>query len=418
MTERLIIQKFAGIQHIDIEIKQFNILIGPQASGKSVCAKLLYYFKNFIPEVLDSLDEADYGKKQVDTKQKLRFEQYFPSISWGDETFLIRYENSDSFIEITPLKNKDRGIKLDYSENYKKLVNALKKMRVAVDSEEGLAPTFEKDIKAWRIKVLRCVEDFIGQSKLKSQIFIPAGRSIFAIVQRNIFSFLAQKDELDPFLTSFGSLYQFIKRVHPYPSLHESTKHMGNLAREIVCGEYREMRSEDFIEMTDGRIVNLASSSSGQQETLPLTMILMALPKLTVLNDDKTVYIEEPEAHIFPSAQKKLIELIAAAFNLHPGKTQFFITTHSPYVLTAINNLLQAGEAYKHGLEGENLKKLEKLVPKTIALNTEDLAVYSITSGGVENILSEELGLIDTNIIDEVSNNLSIEFGELLDLVN
>jgi hypothetical protein len=420
MTERLIIKNFAGIQHIDIEIKKFNILIGPQASGKSICAKLLYYFKNFIPEVLDSLNEVDYSKKQIDAKQKLRFEQYFPSISWGKQPFLIRYENPDSFIEITSLKTKDRGIKLDYSDNYKKLVNTLKKMRISGDPEKVLTPTFEQDvIKAWRSNILRSVESLIGKSALKSQIFIPAGRSIFAIVQRSIFSFLAQKDELDPFLISFGSLYQFIKRAHSHSPPNESNSYMKNLAKEIVCGEYRELRSEDFIEMTDGRIVNLSCSSSGQQETLPLTMILMALPRLRRgFNDCKTVYLEEPEAHIFPNAQRKLVELIAASFNLNPGKTQFFITTHSPYVLTAINNLLQAGESYNSNLKGDALKKLKKLVPQSIALNAEDLAVYSITSEGVENILSTEFGLIDTNIIDEVSNDLSVEFGELLDLVN
>ena len=48
VVERLVITNFLDIEHADIEIKSFNVLIGPQASGKSVIAKLLWFFKSFI----------------------------------------------------------------------------------------------------------------------------------------------------------------------------------------------------------------------------------------------------------------------------------------------------------------------------------------------------------------------------------
>ncbi|MEK0188739.1 hypothetical protein [Microcoleus anatoxicus] len=41
MAEKLTVKNFAGITDLELEIKRINILIGPQASGKSVCAKLL-----------------------------------------------------------------------------------------------------------------------------------------------------------------------------------------------------------------------------------------------------------------------------------------------------------------------------------------------------------------------------------------
>ena len=414
MTERLIIQNFAGIQHIDIEIKKFNILIGPQASGKSICAKLLFYFKNITSEIIHAVGETDYSQKTIDTKFKTRFLEYFPSISLGDKPFLIRYEHSNSFIEITSSETREEPIKIHFSADYNHVISTFENDQLEVIPQYLLL----ENISTQRDECLESIKSKLGEFSLNFQLFIPAGRSFFAIVQRRIFSLLTQKNDLDPFLISFGSIYESVKQLQLHSSQDLSNEQMEKLAEEIVCGKYIEHRNQDFISMSDGRIVNLASSSSGQQETLPLTMILMALPRLLGFNDRKTVYIEEPEAHIFPNAQRKLVELIAAAFNLNPGKTQFFITTHSPYVLTAINNLLQAGEAYNSNLKGDTLKKLENLVPQSIALNIEDLAVYSITSEGVENILSTEFGLIDTNIIDQVSNDLSIEFGELLDLVD
>lgn len=414
MTERLIIQNFAGIQHIDIEIKKFNILIGPQASGKSICAKLLFYFKNIPSEIIHAVGETDYSQKTIDTKFKTLFLEYFPSISLGNQSFLIRYENQSSFIEISSSEIIKEDVEIEYSVDYINLINTLEHNQFDVTPQDF----FTQNLMIQSPKLLELIESQLGEFSLNYQIFIPAGRSFFAVVQRLIFFLLAQKNDLDPFLILFGSIYESAKRLQLRFSAELSNDQMEKLAEEIVCGKYIAHRNQDFIEMSDGRIVNLASSSSGQQETLPLIMILMALPRLRGFNDRKTVYIEEPEAHIFPDAQRKLVELIAAAFNLNPGKTQFFITTHSPYVLTVINNLLQAGEAYNSNLKGDTLKKLESLVPQSIALNTEDLAVYSITSEGVENILSTEFGLIDTNIIDQVSNDLSIEFGELLDLVN
>ncbi|MEP0760932.1 AAA family ATPase [Coleofasciculus sp. FACHB-T130] len=66
MAEKLIIRNFAGIKELEIEVKRINILIGPQASGKSVCAKLLFYFKNFVWEILSSV-ENEQTKRNLDS---------------------------------------------------------------------------------------------------------------------------------------------------------------------------------------------------------------------------------------------------------------------------------------------------------------------------------------------------------------
>ena len=47
-------------------------------------------------------------------------------------------------------------------------------------------------------------------------------------------------------------------------------------------------------------------------------------------------FIEEPEAHLFPEAQCEVMNLISLLS--HNFDSQFFITTHSPYLLTILNN--------------------------------------------------------------------------------
>jgi hypothetical protein len=188
------------------------------------------------------------------------------------------------------------------------------------------------------------------------------------------------------------------------------------LAEKILCGKYIHEKGEDFLEFFDGRKISISNCSSGQQETLPLVILLCTIPLLQTTGRSYSIYIEEPEAHIFPSAQKHIVELIATVFNSNSDGLQFFITTHSPYILTATNNLLQAGLIYQDAND-KVIKKLEKIVPRYKALLTEDVAVYSLMDGLCQSIISEETGLIDTNIIDSVSEELAMEFDQLLDLI-
>ncbi len=62
--EKLTIRNFAGLSQVDIDLGPITLLIGPQAAGKSVIAKLAYYFKSFIQKLLlrgDNKSEEDAG---------------------------------------------------------------------------------------------------------------------------------------------------------------------------------------------------------------------------------------------------------------------------------------------------------------------------------------------------------------------
>jgi len=168
--------------------------------------------------------------------------------------------------------------------------------------------------------------------------------------------------------------------------------------------------------MDAGRKISVSNSSSGQQEVLPLALILrsIALSKPTKIGG-QSIYIEEPEAHIFPAAQRDMVELISTVYNSSKDNLQFFITTHSPYILTAFNNLLQAGFLAANATE-EKKKEIARYVPTSRFLEPNDLAVYSLADGDCHSILDLETGLIDTNIIDDVSNELAIQFDQLLDI--
>ncbi|MGI0493184.1 AAA family ATPase [Alkalinema pantanalense CENA528] len=430
MTERLLVRNFAGIQNLEIEVKRINVLIGPQASGKSICAKLLFYFKRLIEQYFLAA-EINQTQEEVDAHYRGVFEAYFPPESWGKEAFYIRYEISPIFIEINGCQFGEETFSLKYSDVFSAGFTALRKtVDRAAERVNSQLPS--EVLEVWARPALNrsflkrswlgSLPKVIGEEVGFSQLLIPAGRAFFAILQVNIFSFLSSNNSLDPFLREFGAIYENLKdarlgeRGRAEGDNAEIEAEIRRLIEASLCGKHVRERQKDFFESEDGRRINVANSSSGQQETLPLTIVLAALPAMATAKSGQTVYIEEPEAHLFPRAQRSIVELIATVFNYRRNYLQFFITTHSPYVLTALNNLLQAGILYGEA-EGEMERQLAQVVPRYKALVQGDLAAYVVENGTARSIISAETGLIDAAVIDSVSNELAIEFDRLLDLV-
>ncbi|MFM8004352.1 MAG: hypothetical protein ACKO86_05265, partial [Dolichospermum sp.] len=89
-------------------------------------------------------------------------------------------------------------------------------------------------------------------------------------------------------------------------------------------------------------------------------------------------------------------------------------------ILTAFNNLIQAGNTLKALREkpeqNDLLKDLFKIVPESQILDINDVAAYTIKNGMIESLINEDNNLIDANIIDEVSNEFSQVFEKLIEL--
>ena len=57
-SEKLRVRDFLTIRDADLEIGRFTLIIGPQASGKSVLAKLLYFFRSLLArEIVGGLED-------------------------------------------------------------------------------------------------------------------------------------------------------------------------------------------------------------------------------------------------------------------------------------------------------------------------------------------------------------------------
>lgn len=81
---KISIKDFSCINEASIEVKSFNVIIGPQASGKSLISKLIYFFntlKNDQIETIKSAKSIEYFSEEL----KEKFIKWFPISAWGEK---------------------------------------------------------------------------------------------------------------------------------------------------------------------------------------------------------------------------------------------------------------------------------------------------------------------------------------------
>jgi len=391
VMEKLSIKNFLCIKEADFEVGRFNIIIGSQASGKSVISKLLYFFRGILTQEFGGLVK-DFKEENIS-----RFTLYFPKYTWGKQQFEIIYQNNRFKIS---LKHELNSLRLIFSEN---LINLYDKSQKDIDDRTGLISLG---------KLISNKEDFysvIRQQHPNHILFIPASRAFFSHLQKNIFLLLTQGIEIEQFIKEFGSHYEIVKRAYN-KNIKSQKESLDNkieyLVESILKGKYVYKLEQDWIE-TNGQRINLSSTSSGQQEALPMLLMLSVWAEQ---NRNARIFIEEPEAHLFPVSQKHVISLISLIYN--QWKHDFVLTTHSPYILTAINNAILAYDVIKE----KGTDAVKDIFDPDFAIKYEDVKAYTIEDGCLISIMDDEARLIGASVIDSISDEFENVFNNLLDL--
>lgn len=410
MKEGIEIENFGCIDYIKLDINKINILIGPQAVGKSLTAKLLYFFKNIFNDIRYIVEHertiTDFQNYIED-----KFLNYFPRDTWDRKRFKIRYFFEDILIEV----NYEQELQINCSKTLKDIFKLYKSLYGKSIKNIDSLDEFESGRNSYR-ELVGIIQKEYGMPIAFKQIFIPAGRSFFASVQSSIFTMLSNNGEIDPFLVEFGSYYENTKRLYSTwkQIKYKKLEIISHLINDILHGSYLRLQGEDYLVHEDDRTIKLNIASSGQQETLPLALILSHVSLASFINNGATIYIEEPEAHLYPKSQKTMVELIAAVGNIARSPLQFIITTHSPYILSSFNNLLEAGNIIEE--TPRKAEKVNRIVDERKILSFDEVNAFSLENGICKDIMDEEMKLISPTVLDSVSNDISVEFDKLLDL--
>ncbi len=121
------------------------------------------------------------------------------------------------------------------------------------------------------------------------------------------------------------------------------------------------------------------------------------------------VIIEEPELNLFPKTQQELIYYMLGVINGDSKDHQLILTTHSPYILFAINNCMMGG------LVGDKIPEDEaKTIPSRAAwIDPSKVSVFEIHDGTIKCIQDED-GIIEDNYLNQAYKENANEYLSML----
>lgn len=435
---RLVINSLGPIDRCDLKCSQFMTLTGFQASGKSTVAKAIYYFRTIKDDIMNlakaqalnngsvSGFETEFDvvqgttlKKGVENYLRDKFLRTFGS-SWGmSNEMYMEYHFTDScFVKISLVENarfnSPNYIWVTLSDN---LSYYLKKKDHFFSTT--LLGIEENDLRVFRAELNELFDDDC------SVVYIPAGRSMITLLSQQVGYIYATmddvqkrsldsctKDYLERILKLKSEFSEGLQGLAVYASGRNNLSHgiieqALDLIKKILRGTYRYSSGEEQIVLDNGKYVKINFSSSGQQESVWILNLLFYY----LLRPNPVLFIiEEPESHLFPESQKYMTELIALVSN---AKHSVVLTTHSPYVLGTLNNLL-----YASTLPKKNVGKVNCIIAESRWLRDTNFSAWFLSDGLVENCMDEEIHMIQNERIDQISKIINWEFDELLELQN
>ena len=422
---KLILKNMGPIKECSINIDNFTIFTGPQASGKSTIAKAVYFFRTVKDDILDlylkqrlnNVDDSHFSENSNNSNNlsfvnlvirslRLKFLQLFGSSRAMNNSMEMRYYyDTETFITITLKTEKyfeyisPNYIYINFSNN----INSFLKEKYSNIDE---------------------YDDYKGQMKNELSklffdnyhiIFVPAGRNMLTLLTSQLnYLFTIMDEEQKRTIDYCTQKYiELILRIRPnfdegiegyfLNKLLTGTEKINiqiikktiTDIKTLLKGKYIFTSGEERLILENDKYIKINFTSSGQQESLWILNIIA----YQMINNVKTfLIVEEPEAHLYPNSQKAISELLSLFYN---AGNSVLMTTHSPYVLGAINNLLYASK-----IKNQDIIDDDKVLNKC--------ETYHIENSLVVECMDEE-NLIQNEVIDDASIDINDTYDKLFE---
>lgn len=399
MQEKLTVRNFGPIKDANLDIKRFMVFIGPQSSGKSTIAKLLAIFRN-----IELVREGSSDSVPIRYFKDFNMQNYF--------------QNGNTYLEYS-------------CPNYKIILNDKyllefvdKKWQVILSPEfETKLKNEEERVKTWLLtlietnrlnqdkgedkgKLLQRLYDLNWKSLFtisKSQVYVPAERILLSLVSD--FPFTLKDSALPNSFEDFGRHFEQAKsRIETF-----------NIGFLNLTYKYEEGKGSGsnriYYNFDEEKSISLSESSSGVQAIVPLLIVVENIANET--SGGSAFIIEEPELNLFPTTQKDVVQFLINKCNTN-SENEAIITTHSPYILSALNNLLFAFSVGKKSTK--HAERATLVLNKQSWINPSEFNAYYAFDGCFKQIFDQQNEMISENELDDVSMQIAGVYDELMEI--
>lgn len=395
---KLTIRNFGPIKSVTIDLKKFTVIIGPQSSGKSCILKIASFCKWLEKRIELSQNPDKYLSMEVIGAELLQFHK------------LNGFQKSNTFIK--------------YESQF---------MAFSIAFDEIGKTTFDFQWKRnrWRYK-------------RPAIAYIPAERNIVAAIP-NWFDVKLVHNNIRNYMSDWEEARQLFSKSNSLSILDLDTSYYFNLMEN----------TDKIIVDKQGHTIDFTNASSGLQSIVPLYVLISYLSDKStyqagvssVANDKEheklklmiersmdvpkslstyeiienlsrtqhtEIYLEEPEENIFPKTQYQLVKWLVQMMDVSVDNS-ISMTTHSPYILSSLNNLIQAADAISKDFRNADMIR-DNILGSDAFIGFDDISVYAMIDGRVKTIKDEELRLISQSALDSASDDISEDFSKLLEL--
>ncbi|WP_299430476.1 AAA family ATPase [uncultured Maribacter sp.] len=437
MAEKLTLRNFGPIKKAEIEVTDMMVFIGAQSSGKSTLAKLITILNDFN-------FRQNYGSELIKELEKYNLSSFINKntyINYDSPFFRFKYEKGEEEkFEYSRILNyflNKKEHKKDDIETIELIIGIMISIIVSDEKSDILLREIQKDNHFGLIENPESLLEINSESKQNYSLFpshilkkynkdlnlselnqlarqvirvfsfirpldsmyVPAERTLIPLIVNNIAGLINNKISFPQYMLQ--AVQEFEKGLNTINSF--SLDIIGSL-------RYKRTNNQSYIYHNKNQKVLLKEASSGVQSILPILLLIeSSVRKENYINLNYVV--EEPELNLYPEAQYELSKYLVKSCLETELKVQtknLIITTHSPYILASINNLLLA---HKKGTK--NKKLVDEIVKESSWINPKNFNAYEVKNGTVQRIFNKKNKLIEDNIIDEVTEIIMEDFKKL-----
>lgn len=430
----IIIRNVGPIKDVTLHLNRINVLIGPQGSGKSTIAKLIS-FCSWLEK------EMTINQKVIETSEeylkKHLFDYHRISPYFDEKSYVLYKDDCMEFEYSNKIGVARKGECFRGSRSHKTAYIPAERIMAAVPNVRSFS-LFNTSLQTflfdwWKMGPVYSKEHALQLPDMGVSYYYNSEINADVIQ-------LSNGKEIDLTTASSGlqsltPMYVYLKYVIEWVFEHEDVQSfnenstydkallrwMFNRGTPTLQDQYVEdyIRKSTSTTLTMQNVLRLSRSHEIHDVEMEQLLNEMAVFADNIMHAHyANIILEEPELNLFPNTQIEFLYALLKMFKIE--RDSIVITTHSPYLLYALNNCMMAWMV-KDKLQDPEIRDIlqfrgEKIDPKKVSVwELRDGRLSGADNG--ENTIQDSQGLIRGNYFDRIMRNVMSDFQNFITLL-